>query len=138
VRLRVCKTRAELLAVLREQQDALNVSCGTIEGISGLADGYVSKVLSLTPTKQIGPVALGALLGALGLKIVRIEIAEDPEAAAAVSGRWTPRKRRPNPKKPPVWCVVANGGEAQPSFEFVHQEREQGPDVANPIDNDPR
>jgi hypothetical protein len=134
VRMRTIRSREELLAVLREQQQALNISCGTIEGIAGLADGYVSKVLSLTPAKNLGPIALGAILGALALKIVKIEIGEDPEATAAVSGRWTPRKRRPNWKKPPVWCVVANSGEAQPSFEFVHQEG--SPDVANPVDHD--
>jgi hypothetical protein len=137
VKIRVCKSRDDLLAVLRERQAELNVSCGTIEAIAGIADGYTSKVLSLTPTKNLGPIALGAILGALGLGIVRIVIEEDPQAAAAVSGRWVPRRRRPNPKKPPVWCVVADSSEAQPSFTFVNPEREQGPDVDH-SDNDPR
>jgi hypothetical protein len=137
VKLRTIRSREELLAVLRERQAELNISCGTLEGLTLLADGYVSKLISLTPAKQIGPIALGALLGALALKIVRIEIAEDPEAAAKVASRWTPRKRRPNRKKLPVWCVVTNGSEVQPSFKFANPDREQSPDVDDqPADHD--
>ncbi|MGY2906553.1 hypothetical protein [Bradyrhizobium sp. URHC0002] len=128
MKLRVCKSRRELIALLLERQDELNISASTIDGIAGVADSYTSKCLSLTPAKNIGPIALGAILGALALKIVKIEIAEDPEAAAAVSGRWTPRKRRPNHRKPArsaQWCSANHN---EPEFNFGNTGE---PDMAN-------
>jgi hypothetical protein len=127
MKLRVCKSRGELIQLLLERQDELNISAATVDAISGLADGYTSKVLCITPTKNLGPIALGAILGALALKIVKIEIGVDPEAAVVVSGRWTPRKRRPNRKKAPEpaqWCVVK---QPQPEFNFDNEET----DMAN-------
>jgi hypothetical protein len=137
VKIRVCRSREELLAVLRERRDELNISHGTIDGIAGISDGHFSKLVCARPLKNLGPISLGAILGALGLGIVKIVIEEDPKAIEQVSGRWTPRKRPPNPKKSPVWSVVADSSEAQPSFAFVNPEREQGPDVDH-SDNDPR
>lgn len=123
MKLRVCKSRGELIALLLERQDELNISAATIDGIAGLADAYTGKVLSLTPAKNLGPIALGAILGALGLGIVEIVIREDPQAVAAVSGRWVRRRRRPNRKKPAPeaaqWCVVKP---AQPEFNFDNEE----------------
>lgn len=109
MKLRVCKSREELIAVLLERQDELNVSAATIDGIAGLADSYTSKCLCVTPSRNLGPIALGAILGALGLGIVEIVIREDPQAVARVSGRWTPRKRRAQRKaapEPAEWCVA--------------------------------
>jgi hypothetical protein len=139
VKLRTIRSRGDLIAVLRERQTELNISLGTIDAVAGIADGYASKVLSLTPTKQMGPVALGAILGALGLGIVKIEIAEDPQAAARVSGRWAPRRRRSSRPRAAVWCVVTNDSEVQPSFRFENPDREQGLDVDDqPANHDAR
>jgi hypothetical protein len=137
VKLRTIRTRADLIAVLRERQTELNISLGTIDAVAGIADGYASKVLSLTPTKNLGPIALGAILGALGLGIVRIDIAEDPQATALVSRRWARRRRQPTRRRAAVWCVVTDSSEAQPSFKFENPDREQSPDVADqPADHD--
>jgi hypothetical protein len=139
VKLRTIRSRADLIAVLRERQTELNISLGTIDAVAGIADGYASKCLSLTPTKQMGPVALGAILGALGLGIVEIKVDEDPQAAAAVSGRWTPRRRRSSRRDSAFWCVVTDSSELQPSFQFENPDREQSPDVDDqPADHDAR
>ena len=136
MRIRVCKSRDDLVAVLRERRDELNVSHSTIDALAGISEGHFSKIVCERPLKNLGPVSLGAILGALGLGIVKIIIDEDPQAAARVAGRWVPRRRKPNPKKPAVWSVVADGGEKQRSFSFVHREREQAPDERQAHDDD--
>src|SRR4051812_17925382 len=97
-------TREELRALICDRRDALDVSHETIDAISGLADGYTSKILAPDPIRNFGPESLRAILGALALGIARVEIVEDPQAAAKVAGRWTPRKRHRRPKPPPR-CV---------------------------------
>lgn len=128
---------AELRELLSDRAEELNLSRATIDEIAGVPDRYSQKLLSARPARNFGPTSLAAILGALALRIVRIEIAEDPEAAAKVSGRWAPRRRRPNPKRA-ARCVVNDVGQAQPSFQFVNPEEEPGPDVAKPIDHDAR
>lgn len=85
-----------LLAALRMQRDALNVSHETLDAISGLPAGYVGKVLSPEPVRGLGYGSLGALLGALGLALI---VVEDSAAAERVRRKWTPRKR-PQRKSP--------------------------------------
>lgn len=109
---RTVSTREQLLQVLRDRRDELNIAHTTIDAISGLPEGYVSKVLAPQPIRNIGPTSLRALLGALALGIVRVVIVEDEEQAAKVRRRWIPRKRPPT--APPL-CVA---GPAQPSFDF--------------------
>lgn len=109
---RTVSTREQLLQVLRDRRDELNIAHTTIDAISGLPEGYVSKVLAPRPMRNIGPTSLRALLGALALGIARVVIVEDEEQAAKVRSRWTPRKRPPT--APPV-CVA---GREQSSFDF--------------------
>jgi hypothetical protein len=124
----------ELRELLSDRADELNISRATLDGIAGVPDRYSQKLLSARPIRNFGPTSLAAILGALALKIVRVEIAEDPEAAARVSGRWVPRRRRPNPKRA-VECVVPDRPAAQSSFTFEH-EPEQGPDERQTHDDD--
>jgi hypothetical protein len=128
-------TREELRALVCDRRDELNLAHTTIDAISGVPDGYTGKCLAPDPVRNFGAVSLAAILGALALRIVRVEIAEDPEQAARMRPRWTPRRRRPR-RKPAVQCVVADVSAAQPSFEFVHREREQGPDVERQTHDD--
>jgi hypothetical protein len=80
----------ELLQALRDRRDELDISHETLDQISGLQSGYVSKPLAPKPIKNLGPVSLGPLLGALG---VAITVVPDKEAIAAVKHRWQKRKR---------------------------------------------
>jgi hypothetical protein len=110
-------SREELRALICDRRDELDLAHTTIDAISGLADGYTSKILAPDPIRNFGPESLAVILGALALRIVRVEIVEDPQAAALVSGRWTPRKRRPRPK-PAGRCVDGKVCGAQCLFEF--------------------
>jgi hypothetical protein len=80
-----------LLAELRAQRDALNVSHETIDDLANLPDGYTGKLLAPEPVRGLGYGSLGAVLGALGLALI---VVEDSAAAARVRSNWVPRKRR--------------------------------------------
>jgi hypothetical protein len=136
--MRTIKSREELRELVRDRRDELDVSHLTIDSLAGIADGHTSKLVCEPPIRNFGPTSLAAILGALALGIVEVTIVEDPEQAAKVSGRWTRRKRRRVKKAAgpeAVLCVVTNGGEAQPSFEFVHREKERSPNVEQPNDD---
>jgi hypothetical protein len=128
-------TREELRALICERREAVDISLSTLNSIAGTQEGYAEKLLAPDPIRNFGPESLAAILGALALRIVRVEIVEDPEAAAQVSGRWTPRKRRPR-RKPADRCVVAIASGPQSAFAFVHCETEQGPDVERQTHDD--
>lgn len=84
--------------------------------MAGLPDRYANKLLAPTPIKNLGPMSLSVILSALALKIVRIEIVEDEDAAAKLAGRLVPRKRRTGRKPAQPWCVDRP---AQTEFPFV-------------------
>jgi hypothetical protein len=90
---KVVSSIPELLDVLRERRAEIDVSLENLDHVSGVQPGYSAKVLSPDPVRGLGPISLPALLGALALGIVRIEIAEDAEQRALISHRWRPRRR---------------------------------------------
>jgi hypothetical protein len=90
------RSQAELLDAIRARRDELNISHETIDQIAGFQGGYTSKLLAPQPIKNLGPMSLGAILGALGLALVAVA---DPEAEQRVSKRWQKRKR---PQKLPA------------------------------------
>lgn len=65
-----------LHAALRARAEQLGVSRETLDDLAGLTNGHTAKLLSPQPFKVLGPMSMGALLGALGLKLVVIEDAE--------------------------------------------------------------
>jgi hypothetical protein len=91
---KVVTSRDELVQLVRDRRDELGITHETIDHIAGCAAGYTSKLLAPEPMKNFGPMSLRTVLGALALGIARVEIVEDPEAAARVRGRWKPRRRR--------------------------------------------
>lgn len=127
-------TREELRALICDRREALDISLLTLDSISGVQDGYSAKLLAPKPIRNFGPDSLAAILGALALRIVRIEIADDPEAEARVSERWVPRKRRPG-RKAANLCVDGNVCGAQSLFEFASK-LERAPDVERQIHDD--
>ncbi|MCK1652251.1 hypothetical protein IVA88_12490 [Bradyrhizobium sp. 149] len=108
--------REQLLQVVRDRRDELNLSHETLDAISGLQNGYVSKLMADPPMRGFGEMSLQALLDALGLRIAFAVIMEDPDRAERVQARWRPRKRRPTnaktatPTQPPetLWCVASD------------------------------
>jgi hypothetical protein len=73
-----------LLAALRARRVQLGVTLETVDEVGGFASRYASKLLAPHPAKNMGIMAMGALLGTLGLKLV---VVEDDEALGRVRSR---------------------------------------------------
>jgi len=80
----------DLVAALRARAEALNVSRETLDEVAGLPSRYSSKLLSPNPIRSLGRVSLGAMLGALGVKLV---LMEDGEAMEKIRSRLVKRTR---------------------------------------------
>jgi hypothetical protein len=85
----------QLLQAIRNRRDTLLVTHHTLDALSGLPDGYVSKLLCDPPMKHLGAISFGSVLGVLGLRLV-VEV--DDEALAKVRARLVKRKRPIRPK----------------------------------------
>jgi hypothetical protein len=88
---KIVTTEAELVAVVRDRKAEAGITCQTLDGLAGLADGHAAKLLC--GTKNFGEMSLGCVLQALAMKLIVVSIVEDPEQRARMEGRWTPRKR---------------------------------------------
>jgi hypothetical protein len=89
---KVITSLTELLAALRDRRDELNIPHEIIDDIAGFQSGYTSKLLAPRPSKNLGYMSLGAVMGALGVGLVLVE---DSARRALVEGRWRERKRPP-------------------------------------------
>lgn len=94
----IARTREDVVAILMERREELDVSLAIIDEIAGMPDRYASKVITLRPKRQLGATALGAILGALGLRIAEVKIEIDPEQSERLRRRW--EKRRPHGPRP--------------------------------------
>jgi hypothetical protein len=81
-----------LVAACRLRADQLQVSRLTLDELAGLPSGYVGKLLALKSGKRIGVESLGALLGALGLKLIAVPI--DARQRARLTKRNESQVRR--------------------------------------------
>lgn len=84
------RSMAELVGALRKRKDELNLSNETIDAIAGMQSGYAGKLLAPKPTRNIGYMSLGDLMGALG---VCLRVVEDEAQVDLVKTRWVKRKR---------------------------------------------
>jgi hypothetical protein len=80
-----------LVAALRAWIDEIGTSYRAIDGVSGLADGYCSKLFSPLPLKSLNKLSLGCVLQALGL---RLDLTVDVEQLAKVRHRLPPQDPR--------------------------------------------
>lgn len=78
------KSYGELQEALRERAEHLHVSRQALDDIAGLQSGYCAKLLAPVPVKKMGRMSLGAILGAMGLRLVLVE---DHAALARVKSR---------------------------------------------------
>ena len=83
---------------LRARADELNISRETIDSVAGLQSGYCGKLLGPGMTRSFGPVSLGLLLRALGVKLLLVE---DAEALEKVKNRLVPKERIARPPRMP-------------------------------------
>lgn len=71
---------AGMLNAFRLAFDELSTSYRVVNDIAGMAEGHVEKLLQPKPSKNIGPVTFGPLLGALGIKI--LVVIDEPALAS--------------------------------------------------------
>jgi hypothetical protein len=81
--------RDELQAALHQRAEQLDVSRETLDGISGLQNGYAAKLLADPPIRGLGRISFAALTGALA---VRIAVIEDTEALERLRPRLDRRE----------------------------------------------
>jgi hypothetical protein len=86
-----------LLEVLRRRMRELGVTYDALDHIAGLCRGHSNKVLGRTPSKGIGKVSFGCILGALGLQVV---VRVDKVQAERMASRWAERQLRHPVKHP--------------------------------------
>lgn len=80
-----------LQRAMRARADALKISRATLNEMCGLQEGHVEKLLSDPPKKNMGILSFGAVLQALGLKLV---VTEDPEMMAVFADERVQRSER--------------------------------------------
>jgi hypothetical protein len=88
------RTYEDFHRIIRARVESLDISRETVGEIGGLTPRYANKLLSPQPTKGIGRMAFGVLLGSLGLKLL---VVEDAEALARVRSRLVKRGPMPAP-----------------------------------------
>ena len=81
----------DLVAVIRARMIELDVTLATVDHVAGLPTNYASKLLGPNPRKGLGGMSFGAILGAIGIKLVAIE---DTDALARVRHRLVKRRKR--------------------------------------------
>jgi hypothetical protein len=116
VKQRIVRSRAELLAVLRDRRDELDVSHACLEGVIGLPAGYLSKVIAAKPIKGLSAQTFRDILDGLAMGVAAVVLVEDLEQAERMRPRWTKRKRPPTRG---IRCVAAS---IQQSFIFDDSE----------------
>jgi hypothetical protein len=73
---RVCRHSDELLAAIRQRVDELQTNYLSVEAVSGIQLGYLTKVTANPPPKRMGLHVCFLILTALGLQV---ELTEAPD-----------------------------------------------------------
>lgn len=74
----------QMLDGIRARIVELQLAGETLDDVSGLPKGYASKLTAPRPTRRIGAVSFGPMLGVLGMKCLFVE---DEDAVRRVAGR---------------------------------------------------
>jgi hypothetical protein len=82
---------AGLVDVFRRRFDELGITGECCDHVGGLASGHTTKLLTRDHMRKFGPVTLGAILGALAIKLIAVA---DEEQLAQIRARLTPARFR--------------------------------------------
>ena len=85
------RTYDDLHTVMRRVAVDREITREGIDVVAGLQSGYASKILAPSPMKRLGPASMGAVLGALGLKLLAVV---DEEAVAKYRNQVEANKRK--------------------------------------------
>ena len=80
-----------LIEAFRRAVEVRNTTYESVSDLCGLPSRYVAKILSPVPRRGLGWISLGALLGALGVKLLMVD---DEAALAVVAKRYKSRDPR--------------------------------------------
>jgi hypothetical protein len=84
----------DLHRICRARVEKLDVSRLTVDDAAGFTSGHAAKILAEKPARRLGPVTMGLMLRALGIKLVAVE---DAEALARIKPKLTKRAWVPPP-----------------------------------------
>ena len=90
---------ADLHEIMRARADELQLTREGIDAMSGLQNGYASKVLAPDPSKGVGPIVWRLMLPVLGMKIVAVV---DEEALERITKKG-PKRRIPAVSQARAW-----------------------------------
>lgn len=127
---RVVRSRAELVAAIRERVAEVGITQQTLDHVAGWADGFAGKVLGPRQVRRLGPASLRLVLDALALGIAAVVLVEDPDQAARMRPRWQPRKYAPRRRKvrpaEPELPLVCVAGPTMQGNGHAHETRRSG------------
>lgn len=117
------RSMADLVQALRDARDDRGVTHESLDAISGLPPGYVSKLLAPNPIRHVGYQSLGDLMGALGKALVMVD---DPQQIERVEKRWVKRKREVKPAALSIALSIAGETQENPSNQRKQRMQELG------------
>src|SRR5688572_20147770 len=82
--LAIVRDYSDLHAALRHRANEMGLSRESLDDLAGLAKGHTAMILGPRPSKRLGWVSTGPVLGALG---VALAVIADPEAVARIERR---------------------------------------------------
>lgn len=104
-----------LIEAVRVRIEELETTHESLDHVSGLQSGYISKIVAPIPIKSMGKISMGPVLQTTGLAII---VVRDDEQFAKIKDRLT---RRVRPRK------LANVSSARPTWLFRKKKaREMG------------
>ena len=65
---------SDFVQTVRNRVAELGIHGTRFDALSGLPDGYLSKLVGARPVRRIGPTSMGPLLSAMGVKLVMVEV----------------------------------------------------------------
>lgn len=89
-RIAVAREYDDVVAACRTRMGELGITFATLDDLSGVQSGYSAKLIGPEPTKNLGPMSFGAIMGALCMKWIAVE---DPEALRRMRSRLSKRER---------------------------------------------
>ena len=131
---RIVSDYAGLLEICRQRAVELQISRSGIDDAACLADGHAGKILGPKQKKSMGPVSLGLMLEALGLKMLIIEdeaatarTLSSREAVAKMQQRFRNTNNSPKPiearKKPALISPPPPPPVSRAHLRVIHSKR---------------
>ena len=65
---------SDFVQTVRNRVAELGIHGTRFDALSGLPEGYLSKLICERPVRRIGPTSMGPLLSAMGVKLVMVEV----------------------------------------------------------------